>query len=202
MSTCIHIIACAVFKDALAYLAEWIDQRPFTVTFLPAHLHLNPRALKKNLLNTIGQVKMERTCMGCLYGQCFPDIDTCLASAQALRIPCGYCYEVFLGHQRYNRIMTEQPGTFFVEKELLLDFDNLCRSPLELDDPDMRKMYFTHYQQIIYIRQPLDPDLSQQANSVSNLLNLQLKTVDADYTELKQFLIKLYRYGCGNTQKS
>jgi hypothetical protein len=100
---------------------------------------------------------------------------------------------MFIGKKRYQQIISDQPGTFFVEKEVLLDFESLCRIPMELDDPEMRRLFFKHYQQVIYIRQPLDPDLAGKADDIANLLELKLKIIDADYTELSDFLEKLCR---------
>lgn len=186
-----HIIACSVFKDAVSHLADRMAGRPLSYAYLPSHLHLKPTDLKARLLTSIRQAKEGGASVACLYGQCFPDIDRCLDPEQVARIPCGHCYEAFLGRRRYRQIMAARPGTFFVEKELLLDFDALCRIPLELDDPAMREIYFSHYQQVVYIRQPLDPDLSEQTRFVADLLKLQRRTVDADYTELKRFLQRL-----------
>ena len=85
--------------------------------------------------------------------------------------------------------MTEShPGIFFLEKQLLINFDDYCRSPLELDDPLIRRMYFKHYGNVVYIRQPQDPDLSAEAREVAALLELDLRILDADYTELHDYL--------------
>ncbi|MBT8339101.1 MAG: DUF1638 domain-containing protein [Desulfatitalea sp.] len=193
MNKTIPIIACSVFKDAIAYLKDWMADRPFAFSYLPSHLHLKPADLKRQLMAAIRQSKRHAPCMGCLYGQCFADIDHQLTLAEVLRIPCGHCYEVLLGPQRYRQIVSDHPGTFFVEKELLLDFDTLCREPLALDDPEMRELFFLHYRQVVYIRQPLDPDLTAPARHVADLLGLALRVEDADYEELKRFLIELQR---------
>ncbi len=188
MRDTIHIIACTVFKDAITYLASWIAERPFSFSYLPSNLHLRPLELKKELLQSIEQTKTRHPCVGCLYGQCFEGIDRSILTEKVLRIPCGHCFEILLGSDRYHDIMIREAGTFFVEKELLLDFDQLCRIPLELDDPDMKELFFRHYRKIVYIRQPLDPDLSDRLHSVAKLLNLELTIEDADYTQLKAFL--------------
>jgi hypothetical protein len=191
MAKTIHIIACSVFRDALLYLSDRIIDCPFIFTFLPSYLHLKPIDLKKHLLALIQEIKAANDQVGCLYGKCFPDIDQHLAQFEVIRMPYNHCYEIFIGRKRYQQIIVDRPGTFFVEKEVLIDFRNLCRVPLELDDPEIRRLYFKHYQQIIYIRQPLDPDLSDKAKEVAHLLELKLKILDADYTELNCFLEKL-----------
>lgn len=190
----IHIVACSVFKDAITYLADWIGDRPFSFSYLPSNLHLRPRDLETSLLKSIRTAKAASACTACLYGQCFEDIDHRIAPENVVKIPCNHCYEILLGSRRYQDIMAEEAGTFFVEKDLLLNFDEFCRIPLELDDPELRNMYFQHYQRIVYIRQPLDPDLSQQVQSVANLLDLKSTVVEADYSQLKAFLDQLTGY--------
>lgn len=186
-----HVIACSVFKDALAFLAREIEGKQLSFTFLPSYLHLRPEELRKRLLVAIGRAKEEEPFVGCLYGQCFAGIDSCLDAERITRLPCDHCYESLLGRRRYRKLLNEQAGTFFVEKELLLDFDRLCRIPLELDDPEMRRIYFNHYQRVVYIQQPKDPELADQAMGVADLLKLELAVVKADYTELKAFLDQL-----------
>jgi hypothetical protein len=191
MPPAIEIISCNVFKDALSHLTDRFSGRPLRVHYLPANLHLNPMALKKRLLVAIQEAKQADHRPACLYGICFPGIDKCLGVEGVDRIRCDHCYETFLGRRRYRRLIDACPGSFFVEKELLLDFDDLCRGPLELDDPEIREIYFSHYSQVVYIRQPRDPDLMAQARFVADLLGLRLTIVDAEYTELIHFLDQL-----------
>jgi hypothetical protein len=194
MTKPIQIIACSVFKDALLYLSDRMQDCPFCFTYLPSYLHLTPNVLKERLSTSIQQIKATGDRLGCLYGDCYANIDNHLGPIGVIRMPYVHCYEIFIGKKRYQQIISDQPGTFFIEKEFLLDFENLCRIPMELDDPEMRRLFFHHYQQIIYIRQPLDPDLSDKANDVANLLELKLNIIDADYTELNGFLVKLCRH--------
>lgn len=191
MPPVIEIVACSVFKDALAHLTGRFSGLELKLHYLPANLHLNPMTLKKRLLDAIRNAKQAGHPVACLYGICFPGIDSCLEPEGVGRIRCAHCYEAFLGRQRYHRLIDGCPGSFFVEKELLLNFDDLCRGPLELDDPEIRELYFANYSQVVYIRQPRDPDVLGQARSVADLLGLRLTIVDAEYTELIHFLDQL-----------
>ena len=190
-----YIIACSVFKDALNHITADFSAKglgspdsPIVIDYLPSNLHLEPIELKARMLAAIKRAKHTGHSITCLYGTCFPGIDGCLGSAGVGRIRCSHCYEVFLGRERYRQLIDDSPGSFFVEKELLLDFDDLCRGPLELDDPMIREMFFTHYSHVVYIRQPRDPDLTEKARLVADFLRLRLRIIDAEYTELKHFL--------------
>jgi hypothetical protein len=182
------IIACDVYRSALRFTGVDAPDGNFAIVYLPAHLHLRPDQLRREMVLCLNSEIGRRPCSGCLYGQCFPDIDSVLGVRRIERIACGHCYEILLGRGVYNALITEQPGTFFLEKTLLEDFDNLCRAPLELDDPEMRQLYFEHYRQVVYIRQPSDCNLIAKARAIAEMLGLAFVVADADYTDLLTFL--------------
>ena len=187
------LIACDVFRSALRYLGFDRPDGPFKITYLPAHLHLRPDHLKRQLLQTLESEGAPRPYAGCLYGQCFPNIDTVLKSRSIDRLACGHCYEILLGRSAYRELIAEQPGSFFMERTVIEDFDTLCRGPLELDDPQMREWYFEHYHQIVYIRQPQDPDLIENVGGIARFLSLDVTILEADYTDLISYLNSLFQ---------
>lgn len=182
------IIACDVFRSALLYLGVDRPDAPHTIIYLPAHLHLYPDHLEQKLLQCLESDERTKSCAGCLYGKCFSDIDAVLNARAIERIDCGHCYEILLGRDVHNEVIRDRPGTFFLEKTVIEDFDSLCRTPLELDDPQMRSWYFEHHRQVVYIRQPLDPDLIGDVRRIAKLLSLDYKVMDADYTDLISYL--------------
>ena len=186
-----RIIACEVFKDALAYLKVDRPDAPVAISYLPSYLHLRPNDLKKRLLERISRSRVDQERIICLYGQCFAGIDEALRPSCAVRVPGGHCFEILLGKKQFTPLIHAQPGTFFMEKELVRNFKTLCSDPLELDDPQMREWYFEKYSQVVYIHQPLDPDVRDQARAVASFLRLPLKVAEADYTDLRSHLGKL-----------
>lgn len=182
------LIACDVYRSALRFTGVDAPGRDVAIVYLPAHLHLRPDQLRRELVRCLESETGCRPCAGCLYGQCFPDIDTVLGARRIERIACGHCYEILLGRNAHAALVAEQPGTFFLEKALLEDFDNLCRAPLELDDPEMRQLYFEHYRQVVYIRQPSDCNLIGRARAIAEMLGLAFVVADADYADLLRFL--------------
>lgn len=182
------LIACDVFRSALQHLGVDRPDGSGDIIYLPAHLHLRPHTLRDQLQQCIACRSADRQPAGCLFGQCCPDIDQLLQPRGIDRIACGHCYEILLGRTAYRRLMDRQPGTFFLEKEVILNFDALCRTPLELDDPQIRAWTFEHYRQTVYIRQPRDPDLAARAQWIADFLSLPLLVLDADYGDLIAFL--------------
>jgi hypothetical protein len=98
---------------------------------------------------------------------------------------------MMLGREKYQHIIEETPGTYFVERDLILNFDEYCLLPLELHDDEMRRLFFSYYQKLLYLRQPSDPDLLPRAHKLADFLQLSLVTRDADYSKLERMLSDL-----------
>jgi len=181
----IQIAACGVFRSALENMGICDRFPEMEIDYLLPYLHHYPIELRKRLREVIRRAHGLRHKVICLYGKCFPDIDAFLQKKGATRPSGGHCYEMLLGHHTYETIMDEEPGTYFLEKELLMNFSEYCVEPLELDDPQMRKWFFERYKTVLYIHQPGDPDLWDQAHKIAQFLNLYLEVEEADYTDLK-----------------
>ncbi len=187
----IRIITCTVFKPAIEYLH--LEERfpDLRLTYLPSNLHLFPQKLKNRLLKetTAAQKRNERVI--CLYGDCFPDIDDFCQEYGMTKVPGHYCYEMLLGSERFNQLLNETTGTYFAEKDLIINFEEYCVRPLELRDEEMRNYCFNQYRRLLYVRQPSDPDLVVQAGAIADFLGLSLDVSDVDYSYLQKSLVGL-----------
>jgi hypothetical protein len=187
----ICIIACNVFRSAIEHLDIRRHYPDLFLRYLPAHLHLQPMELRRRLIAEIETARDNHQSVGCLYGHCFDDIEDVLENSDIPHIRTGHCYEILMGSHRFHEVIRVQAGTFFMERELVENFEAYCWNPLELQDPQMRHWYFEHYRRVAYIRQPRDPDLTHQARRIAGALELDLQIVDADYGELAQALNQL-----------
>lgn len=185
------IIACSVFKPALEYLGIEEKYPQVCTTFLPSNLHLQPTELKENLLREIKAAKRRYKRTVCLYGDCFPGIEGFCKNQGTIKVPGLHCFEMLLGGERYQRIIAEVAGTYFLERELIQNFRLYCLEPLELFDEEMRKWFFECYQRVVYVRQPTDPDLVLRASQLAEFLHLTLEIRDADYTYLNRVITGL-----------
>ncbi|MFC1978748.1 DUF1638 domain-containing protein [Chloroflexota bacterium] len=186
-----RIIACEVFRPALEALNIEAGYAHVRVTYLPSTLHSNSSELKRRLTDELAAASAKNEKAVFLYGACFPHIDDLCQEKGAARAPGDFCYEILLNHKRFKRFMDETAGTYFAEKDLILNFDDFCRIPLELDDEDMRKYFFGPYKRFLYIRQPFDPDLVLKAGEIAEYLDLNLEVHDADYSYLQKILDEL-----------
>ena len=186
-----RIIACAVFKPALEYLQLGRTYPNLRLTYLPSNLHLRPQELKNRLLKEFTSAQRKNERIICLYGECFPGIDDFCEHYGAIKVPGHYCYEMLLGTERFRQLIEEMAGTYFAEKDLILHFEEYCVRPLELHDEEMRKYCFEHYQKLLYVRQPSDPNLVPKAGKMAEFLELSLDISDADYSHLGKTLSEL-----------
>lgn len=134
---------------------------------------------------------MNRERVICLYGNCFPGIDQFCARYNTPRIAAAHCYELFLGSARFRKIMDAEAGSYFVESDLIVNFESYCLEPLELHDDEMRRFFFANYKQLIYVRQPADQELLPKVKELANFLELSLKVIEADYSELERKISNL-----------
>jgi len=186
-----RIIACMVFQPALEHL-RLEDRYPnLRLTYLPSNLHLRPQELKNRLLKEVTTAQKRNERVICLYGECFPSIDDFCQQHGVIKVTGHYCYEMLLGSERFRRLIEEMAGTYFAERDLILNFEEYCVRPLELRDEEMRKYCFQQYRRLLYVRQPSDPYLVPQAGEMAKFLELSLDISDADYSHLGKNLIKL-----------
>jgi len=186
-----RILACGVFKPAIEHLRLANRYPNLRFTYLPPVLHITPQKLEQHLLRRITAAQRKDERIICLYGECIPDLSNVCQYQGVMKVPGHSCYEMLLGNERFEQFIDETAGTYFLEKDLILNFREYCIEPLELDDEEMRECYFKHYRKLLYVRQPTDPDLVSQAFELADFLELSLSVSDADYSHLEKALIKL-----------
>jgi hypothetical protein len=186
-----RIVACGVFKPAIEHLRLANRYPNLRFTYLPPVLHITPQKLEQHLLRRITAAQRKDERIICLYGECIPDLSNVCQYQGVMKVPGHSCYEMLLGNERFEQFIDETAGTYFLEKDLIINFREYCIEPLELDDEEMRDCYFQHYRKLLYVRQPTDPDLISQAHDLADFLELSLSVSDADYSHLEKSLIRL-----------
>ena len=195
-SKIVRLIACAVFKPALEHLTLESRYPNLQVTYLPSNLHLKPQELGSYLMKAIDAAQERDECVVCLYGECFPGISELCRQRGVLKVPGHYCYEMLLGPERFREFIEEIAGTYFVEKDMIENFEEYCMKPLELHDQSMRRYCFEHYRRLLYVRQPHDVECEAKAGEIADFLNLYLDVSDADYSYLERKLMDFLDEEC------
>ncbi len=186
-----RVIACKAFKPALEHL-RLEDRYPYLhFTYLSSGLHIRPKELARALRGELASAKSRGEKIMCLYGECVPDIGEFCRRYGAVKVPGFHCWEMLLGSERFQELLDETAGTYFVEQDLILNFEEYCLKPLELHDEEMRRACFGCYHRLLYVRQPIDQDLVRRAGELAGFLGLSLEVRDADYSHLERRIIPL-----------
>ena len=105
------------------------------------------------------------------------------------RLPGAHCYESFSGTQNFEKMMVEEPGTFFLTDFLVKTFDQLVFRELGLDrHPELKEEYFRHYKRLVYLAQTVDSELRTKAKQAAELLELKYEYRYTGYGDLKTVL--------------
>ncbi len=195
-----RIIACGVFRPALEQLHLARRYPNVRVSYLPPVLHIRPKQLEEHLRRRVMIAAKRRERLVCLYGDCFPDIGEFCRLRGIAKVTGHNCYEILLGADLFGRLVDETAGTYFLERELILNFREYCIEPLELHDEQVRKWCFEHYHRLLYVRQPGDPDLVPRACELADFLELSLDIRDADYSHLERRLVEVLQHERGGDQ--
>ena len=187
----VRIIACGVFRPVLEQLNLEKRFPGLNVAYLPSNLHINPHELKHNLLKEIMASQKRNERIICLYGECFQDIDILCKQYGVMKMEGHHCYEIFLGRDKFRGIMDESAKTYFLENDLIHNFEEYCVKPLELHDKEMKELFFKNYERLVYVRQPSDSDLIPAVNNIADFLGLSIIVRDADYSNFEKALIDL-----------
>ena len=179
------VIACGVFRPALEHLEPENRYPHVHLTFLPSNMHLRPQKLEINLRKEIITAKGRNEKVVCLYGNCLPDMVGFCHHLGVVKVLGLHCFQMLLGGVRYQHIIEEIPGTYFLDSHLILNFEAYCAEPLELYDKEIKRLVFEHYERVLYVRQPRDPDLVSRAAEVAEFLQLSLEIQPALFTNLQ-----------------
>lgn len=165
------------------------------VLAVDALLHNRPEGIPAAVRARIREAKQKYQQVVVVYGDCGTTglLDEVLAEEGVERVRGPHCYAMFAGPS-FERLMAEEPGTFFLTDYLLNSFESLVIKGLGLDRfPELRDVYFDHYKRAVYLVQRPDPALEQRAKKASEALRLPLEIVFTGYGALETDLLELVR---------
>ncbi len=187
-------IACgALAREFLAVSKAngWDDH--LEVTCLPAIWHNRPDKIPEGVRRKIraGRKRFERIFV--LYGDCGTGgaLDRVLAEEGVERIDGPHCYQFFAGTADFEKLMDEEPGTFFLTDYLARHFDRVMWQGLGLDrHPELRDAYFGNYRKLVYLAQIDDAKLVAKAKEAAERLKLEFHHRATGYGEFASFIAR------------
>lgn len=185
-------IACgALAKEFLAVSKAngWDDR--IEITCLPAIWHNHPEKIAGGVRRKIraNRAKFERIFV--LYGDCGTrgELDRVLQEEGVERIDGPHCFQWFAGTADFERMMDEEPGTFFLTDYLARHFDRLIWHGFGIArHPELRDAYFGNYRKLVYLAQIDDQGLVERAKAAAEKLGLEFVLRRSGYGELADFM--------------
>ena len=181
------IVACGALAKEIVLLSKQLGVDA-DLQCLPAGFHNRPEKIVPGLKAILDEKSSsyQRILIG--YGDCGTGggLDRLLADyPHALRLPGAHCYAFFSGLNRFNKMMEEELGSFFLTDYLVRHFDTLIIKGMGLDRfPHLTDVYFENYKKIVYLAQTEDLQLKVKAQEAALKLGLSFEYKVVGYGSL------------------
>lgn len=166
------------------------------VQALPASLHNRPKEIPAALERRMDQIGRGYDPVIVVYGDCGTggELEKFLDERGWEGLAAPHCYALYAEERRFERMMRNEPGTFFLTDYLVASFDHLVIEGLGLDrHPELLETYFGRYQRVVYLQQRRDPGLRQQARRAAERLGLPLEVHFTGLANLESELLQLFQ---------
>lgn len=179
------IVGCGALARELVALTR--DLPNVDVTCLPATLHNRPGGIPGAVRDRIRRRRAGYDRVFVAYADCGTGglLDPVIEQEGVERLAGAHCYEFYAGREAFERLSTDEPGTFYLTDFLARNFDRLVIEPLGLvRHPELRDTYFGNYRRLVYLAQTEDPGLVRTARRAARRLGLSFELRRTGYGEL------------------
>ena len=191
----IRVIACGMIAREVLAINEQLGLDHIDLKCLPAEYHHHPEKIAPAMERAIQQAQadgFEQIFAG--YADCGTggQLDSVLDKYGIARIEGPHCFSFYFGNERFaddsNAIMT----SFFITDFLARHFEAFMVKPLGLDrHPELKEMYFAHYEKALYLAQTDDPELTRKAETAAKFLGLPFERRYTGFGDLTPALAAL-----------
>ncbi len=176
----ILVITCAAVArevNDIKKLGQWAQMDLQSIT---ADLHATPEKIPQAVAEKIDQARDSYDHIFVAYGDCGTsgELDRVLEERGVSRLPGAHCYDFLAGHETFERLQEEEPGTFYLTDFLARHFDRLVMGTLGLDrHPELMSMYFGNYTRLVYLAQTDSDELTGMAQDAADRLGLRFERI-------------------------
>ena len=170
------LIACGAIARELVLLRQKNGWDHLSIQCLPAELHNTPTEIPEAVDAALREYKERFEHVFVAYADCGTGglLDPVLEAHGVERLPGAHCYEFFAGHDVFETLHGEEPGTFYLTDFLARHFDRLVVRALKLDThPELKTQFFGNYRRLVYLAQTRDDDLARKAEAHAAFLGLE-----------------------------
>ncbi len=169
------VLACGALAREITALIDLNGWTHLELACLPAILHNTPDRIPDAVRQAVAARGASYERIFLAYGDCGTGgrLDRVCAELGLERLPGAHCYAFFAGVDDFEARAEQDITVFYLTDFLARQFDAFVIRPLGLDrHPDLRDMYFGHYERLVYLAQTEDPILTRQAEAAAHRLGL------------------------------
>ncbi len=187
------LIACGALAREILDLKHVNGWTHLDLTCLPAKLHLYPEKITDAVRETVSKHRATYDTIFVVYADCGTGglLEAACTEMGVEMVAGPHCYSFFEGNSQFAA-NEDTLGTFYLTDFLVRQFDAFIVKPMGLDrHPELRNMYFAHYDKLVYQAQTDDPALTEKAKACANRLGLAFERRFTGYGDLETTLKKL-----------
>lgn len=188
------VIACGALAREIIDLKTANGWSHIDLTCLPANLHLYPDKITDAVRAAVETHQQSYDSVFVAYADCGTGgtLQSACADLGVEMIAGPHCYSFFEGNDRFAAQAEDEITTFYLTDFLVRQFDAFVIRPMGLDrHPELRDVYFAHYEKLVYQAQTDDPVLTEKAEACADRLGLRFERRWTGYGDLARSLAAL-----------
>lgn len=185
------VIACGALAREIVTLKKLNGWDHMDLACLPAILHNHPEKLPEAVEAAVNEHRNAYQELFVAYADCGTGgllHATCERLGVSM-IEGPHCYSFFEGNKAFAARMDDEITAFYLTDFLARQFDAFVMRPLGLDrHPELRDMYFGHYEKLVYLAQTDDAELDRLAQQAAHRLGLSYERRFTGFGDLETAL--------------
>ena len=185
------LIACGALAREILALIRLNGWDHMDLTCLPAILHNHPEKITDAVREAVARHRDSYETIRVVYADCGTGglLQVACDELGVDLVPGPHCYAFFDGLEAFEA--RGEITAFYLTDFLVRQFDAFVWKPLGLDrHPQLRDMYFGHYETLVYLAQTDDPALDARALEQAQRLGLRYERRFTGYGDLATWLAR------------
>ncbi|WP_084864010.1 DUF1638 domain-containing protein [Salibaculum halophilum] len=181
------LLACGALAREILALIRANGWSHMDLHCLPAILHNTPDKITPAVVAAIEKHRAAYDRIFVVYADCGTggQLQRACDALGVEMIPGPHCYAFFEGTDSFAAKAEDNVTSFYLTDFLARQFDAFVTRPLGLDrHPELRDMYFGHYEKLVFLAQTDDPALTETARACADKLGLAFERRFTGYGDL------------------
>ncbi len=188
------LLACGALAREILDVIKINGWDHMALACLPAILHNTPDAIPDAVEEAVEKHRTAYDRIFVVYADCGTGgrLQALCDRLDVEMIEGPHCYSFFEGNAQFAARSESEFTAFYLTDFLVRQFDAFVTRPLGLDrHPELRDMYFGHYDRLVYQAQTDDPALTEKARACAEALGLRFERRLTGYGDLQTALSRL-----------